>query len=41
MAVFKLLRNFRIEWSADYDIDPITAMFRVPDKPLHFKFTDI
>lgn len=37
----KLLQNFNIEWAADYDIEIMTELVNVPNKPLIFKFTDI
>jgi len=41
IGVCKLIQNFRIEWAANYDIDPVTELVNVPDKPLNFRFVDI
>ena len=41
LAICKLLQNFRLEWAADYELDPITELINTPDKPMALRFVDI
>ena len=33
--------SFEIEWAANYDIETLTELMNVPNKPLAFKFNDL
>ena len=41
IGLCKLIQNFRIEWAANYDLNPVTELVNVPDQPLMFRFVDI
>ncbi len=41
VGICELVQSFRLEWAADYEIDAITELVNVPDKPLAIRFTDI
>ena len=41
LGICKLLKNFRLEWAAEYELDPITELVNCPDKPMTIRFVDI
>jgi cytochrome P450 family 12 len=41
LGVCNLLQNFRMEWAADYDLDPLTELVNVPDRPIRIRFIDL
>ena len=41
VGMCKLIQNFRFEWTADYELDAVTELVNVPDRPLPVRFIDI
>lgn len=41
VATLKMIQNFRVEWAANYELNPITELTNVPDLPLKMRFVDI
>ena len=41
LAVAQILRNFRLEWVGDGEIEILQKLTNMPDRALKFKFVDL
>ena len=40
LGICKLVQKFDIEWAADYELDPLTELVNVPDRPMLIRMID-
>ena len=41
LAVFELLRRFRVEWAGEGQVECVSKLANYPDRKLVFKFVEI